>query len=149
MWTTPLIYQVQTQGMTVARSKTFPNLSHIREVYGTVWANRPTEYSDDQDACLQHAGWHFSSIGSSSDVATKLTSFAHNELAYQADTIDVDKLIAENKTSLRPDARFEAVVLDDYFPQTIVDNRDKYKNLIIANATTSAKDILPCPVLVS
>jgi hypothetical protein len=148
MWTTPLIYQVQTQGMTVARSKTFPNLSHIREIYGTVWANRPIEYSDDQDACLQHAGWHFSSIGNSDFVANKLKSFAHNELAYQADTINVDSLIAENKTSLRPDARFEAVALDDYFPKTIVDNPELYKDLIITGATTSAKDLLPCPALV-
>jgi hypothetical protein len=144
MWTTPLIYQVQTQAMTVARCKTFPNLSHIREIYGTVWANRTNEYSDAQDHCLQHSGWHFSSIGTSEDVSKKLSSFAHSELAYQAGTIDVEKLIAENKTSLRDDARFEPVALDDYFPKTILDNQEKYKNLIIPNATVSAKDLLPC-----
>ena len=149
MWTTPLIYQVQTQGMTVARAKTFPNLSYIREQYGKIWANRDLEYSDDQDATLQHAGWHFSSIGNSQFVANKLQSFAHNELAYQAAFIDVDKLIAENKTSLRADAKFEPVILDDYFPKTIMDNQEKYQNLIADGGTKSAKDILPCLALVS
>lgn len=148
MWTTPLIYQVQTQGMTVARAKTFPNLSYIREMYGKVWADRTIEYSDDQDACLQHAGWHFSSIGNSDFVANKLKNFAHNELAYQAATINVDELINNNKTSLRPDARFNAVPLDNYFPKTIVDNQEKYKDLIIPCVGTSIKELLPCPALV-
>ena len=146
MWTTPLIYQVQTQAMTVERAKTYRDLSYIREIYGTCWANRPNVYSDDQDFCLQHAGWHFSSLGNNDFVANKLRSFAHSELAHQADTIDIEQLIAENKTSLRPDARFDPVKLDDYFPQALLKNKENYKHLIIENADQSVMEKLACLV---
>jgi hypothetical protein len=144
MWTTPLIYQVQTQGMTVERAVSFPNFSYIREIYGTCWANRPTVYSDNQEKCLQHAGWHFSSLGDSKDVANKYRSFAHSELEWKADSIDVESLIAENKTSIGPNHRFEPVMLDDYFPKTILENQEKYKKYIIEGATKSAKELLSC-----
>ena len=143
MWVSPLIYQVQGQAFTVERSKEFQNFTHIREIYGANWANRPIVYDNGIELCLQHSGWHFSSLGDTSFVANKLKNFAHSEKAYQADTLDVDDLIAKNKTNIIPDARFEAVKLDDYFPKTILENQEKYKNYIITDANKSAKDILP------
>lgn len=147
MWVEPLIYQIQAVAATAQRMSSFSSFSDIREGYGThVLANRPVVYDDGADLTLQHAGWHFSSLGNSEFVANKLRSFAHNELAYQADTINVDKLIADNKSSLRPDARFEAVILDDYFPKSLIDNKEKYQHLILEGAGESVmhklKDVL-------
>jgi beta-1,4-mannosyl-glycoprotein beta-1,4-N-acetylglucosaminyltransferase len=143
MWVEPLIYQIQTVAATAQRLVGFDTFSNIREGYGThVLANRPCVYDDGVDLFLQHAGWHFSSLGNSEFVANKLKSFAHSELAYQADSINVDELIANNKSSLRPNARFEAVILDDYFPKSLLDNRDRYQHLILDGATESAMNKL-------
>jgi Glycosyltransferase family 17 len=143
MWVEPLIYQIQTVAATAQRMASFSSFSDIREGYGThVLANRPIVYDDGVDLTLQHAGWHFSSLGNSEFVANKLKSFAHSELAYQADSINVDELIANNKSSLRPDARFEAVILDDYFPKSLLDNRDRYQHLILNGAKESVMNKL-------
>jgi hypothetical protein len=147
MWTTPLIYQVQGQAVRMDRAAQFQNFTNIREHYGKLWADRSNVYDDGNDLCIQHGGWHFSSLGSSADVATKLLSFAHSELAYQAETIDVDKLIAENKTSINPNAKFEPVVLDNYFPKAITENTEQHKELIIQDATQTVMDKLECLAL--
>jgi beta-1,4-mannosyl-glycoprotein beta-1,4-N-acetylglucosaminyltransferase len=136
MWTEPLIYQVQGQAVRLNRASTeFKTCTNIREHYGANWANRPIDYDDGNEIALQHSGWHFSSLGSTKMVANKLENFAHNELAHQAATIDVDKLIAEGKTSINPNAKFEPVILDDYFPQTLLKNKEKYEHLILKDAT--------------
>lgn len=142
MWVSPLIYQVQGQAFTVERAATFRNFTQIREIYGANWANRPVIYDDGTEICLQHSGWHFSSLGDTSFVANKLRNFAHNEKAHQADTLDVDNLIANNKTNIIPDARFEAVVLDDYFPEYLVKNKERFNHLIIDNATDTIRNKL-------
>lgn len=144
MWTDPLIYQVQTQGMTVGTSKRWPNFSYIREVYGTCWANRPTVFSNEWEKCLQHAGWHFSSFGDSELVAAKYRSFAHREVEFLADTMNVDTYISQNKSPIELSKRFEAVVLDDYFPKTVLENQEKYQNYIIKDANKLIRDLLPC-----
>jgi len=146
MWTEPLIYQVQNQAMRGDRAASFRTFTNIREHYGANWANRPKVYDQDGEYCFQHAGWHFSSIGDSKHVANKLKTFAHSELAFQADSINVDQLIAENKTSLNPNAKFEAVKLDNYFPKSLLANKEKYQHLIIDEAKESAwvklKDVI-------
>jgi beta-1,4-mannosyl-glycoprotein beta-1,4-N-acetylglucosaminyltransferase len=142
MWTEPLIYQVQNQALRGTRAAMFNNFTHIREIYGANWANRPNIYDNGVEYCFQHAGWHFSSLGDSKHVANKLKTFAHSELAFQAETIDVDKLIAENKTSINANAKFEAVKLDEYFPKSLLANKEKYQHLIIADAEDTASNKL-------
>jgi beta-1,4-mannosyl-glycoprotein beta-1,4-N-acetylglucosaminyltransferase len=136
MWTHPQIYHVYPQAFTVARAATFKDFTDVREVYGANWAsgNRPMLYSDERDMCLQHGGWHFSSLGGTEVVANKYRNYAHNEMAWKADAINVDKLIAEGKTTIHETFTFAPVVLDNYFPQTILGNKEKYKNLILEGA---------------
>jgi len=41
------------------------------------------------------------------------------------------------------DYRFTPVTLDDYFPKTVIKNIEEFKDKIITEATTSARQYLP------
>lgn len=92
------------------------------------------EHDDGQVKIYEHAGWHFTYLGDTDWIKTKLKSFAHTELNKQEvlDQIDVDKMIQHgvgfNPLDHRP---FVQVALDNYFPETIVQDQEKYKNYII------------------
>jgi hypothetical protein len=73
-------------------------------------------------------------MGDSEWIKTKLRSFAHTELNKEEvlDKIDVeemmDKGVGFNPLDSRP---FVKVALDDYFPKTILNNQEKYKDFIV------------------
>jgi hypothetical protein len=91
---------------------------------------------------LHHAGWHFSWIGNDEFVKEKLKSFSHSELNIPSivDNIDVEKSIARGRDHFRPNEVWGPVKLDDYFPKTILDNQEKYKDLIVQGGTKSVLD---------
>lgn len=141
MWTQPLIFQVQGQAFTIARAKTFPNLSWSREVYGRVWVDRSKEYDDGVEKCYTHAGWHFSSLGDSKHVANKLLNVA-DYFTEEAKTINIDTLIDQRTSQVVKGSKFEPVVLDDYFPKYIVENQDRYKDFILTDGTETVLEKL-------
>jgi hypothetical protein len=129
------------QAIRVSRIKDFPTLSYIRETYGCCWANRPRIYDDGNEMIFQHGGWHFSSLGNNEFVANKLRNVADYFLE-EANSIDVNKLIDANTSQVKENSEFKPVILDSYFPKTILNNQEKYKDLIIPNAETTIMDIL-------
>lgn len=92
------------------------------------------EYDDGQIKMYEHAGWHFTYLGDTDWVKTKLQSFAHTELNKPEvlENINVEQMINAgvgfNPLDNRP---FVKVALTDYFPETIVKNQDRYKEYII------------------
>ena len=142
MWIKPLMFQVNGQAYTVEWAKKFPNINYIRETHGGIWTSRTKMYDDRVDMCFPHAGWHFSSMGNSNDVITKFISGAGHE-SYDLSKVDVDSLIKQGKSMLWGDrSGFMPVKLDDYFPKTILQNKEKYKHLILEGATESALEKL-------
>ena len=95
---------------------------------------------------LDHAGWHFSYLGDDKHAVHKLQNFAHTEqnVPEIIDVFSIDRMI---RTKTGPDPKdvekFEYVKLDDYFPKCIVDNQEKYKDLIIPDAQFVIADFWP------
>ena len=95
---------------------------------------------------LDHAGWHFSYLGNDSNAVHKIQNFAHTEQNTPeiVNSFSIDRMI-QNKCGPNPTdvEKFEYVILDDYFPKCIVDNQEKYKDLIIPNASVSIFNFYP------
>lgn len=94
----------------------------------------PYEYEDENFKIYEHAGWHFTYLGDTEWVKNKLKSFAHTELNNDEvlSRIDVEDMmnrgVGFNPLDTRP---FVKVALDEYFPKTILNNKEKYKHYII------------------
>jgi beta-1,4-mannosyl-glycoprotein beta-1,4-N-acetylglucosaminyltransferase len=132
MWIYVQPYQVYAMAVKVKRLvSSFQSLDQARVQHGGQWPNRPLEYDDGHDLAIQHGGWHFSSLGDTDHVKNKYRQYAHNEKQETIEAIDVEKYIAENKTSIGSDHIFQPVVLDEYFPKTILNNKEKYKKFIL------------------
>ena len=54
--------------------------------------------------------------------------------------IDVEKSIARGRDHFRPNEIWGPVKLDEYFPKTILNNQDKYKDYIVQGGTKSVLD---------
>jgi hypothetical protein len=141
MWIYSQPYHIYAMAAKVSRiTSEFRSLDDLRVRHGGVWANRPVEYDDGADLSIQHGGWHFSSLGSTDFVKNKYRNYAHNEKQGMIEQIDVEKYIAENRTSVGPEHVFQSVVINNYFPQAIVDNQDKYNDYILPGATETVMD---------
>jgi hypothetical protein len=92
------------------------------------------EYDDGRIKMYEHAGWHFTYMGDTEWVKNKLKSFAHTELNKPEilAQVDVNEMMERgvgfNPLDPRP---FVKVALDDYFPKTILTNKDHYKDFIV------------------
>ena len=105
----------------------------------------PHDYADQNLLTIQHGGWHFTYLGNTEHAANKLRNFAHQESNHWADKIDVEEIILR-KGGFDPNypEHFEYITLDDYFPKTVLNNVDRWKQYLLQDvATTSIKDILP------
>lgn len=107
--------------------------------------NLPFNYDDGQVKIYEHSGWHFTYLGNTEWIKKKIKSFAHTELNKEdvLNRIDVDTMI-EKGVGFNPlDARkFSKVLLDDYFPKTILENKQRYKHYILDDASLSARSFL-------
>jgi hypothetical protein len=123
----------------VTRGRAYTNAQQERE-YTFFWNAKPPE-----TVFVDHGGWHFTYLGDDQHAITKIQNFAHTE----TDTPDMIKRhniawFIENKYGHHgPNnaERFEAVDLDDYFPECIVSNKEKYQSVIIPGAALKATDM--------
>jgi hypothetical protein len=109
--------------------------------------DKPYQYQDDGCEVIEHGGWQFSNLGDNEFMKNKLRSFAHAEVNYPEylEQVDIDASIAEGLGVGRKfeQQEWQPVKIDSYFPDTLVNNLDKYKTFILNNATINALDILP------
>jgi len=117
--------------MIVTRAKVFIDPEQERD-YTHEWLPRPPDYVH-----LDHAGWHFSYLGDNDNAIHKIQNFAHTEqnIPEIVDVFNIDRMI-RNKCGPNPAdvEKFEYVQMDDYFPKFVLDNLDRYKDLIIPDA---------------
>jgi hypothetical protein len=103
--------------------------------------------SDDGKVKIyEHAGWHFTYLGDSDWIKDKIKSFAHIELNKEdiLEKINVEEMIQQGVGFNPLDTRkFVKVTLDDYFPLTIKNNQDIFKQFIATDAKHSATNFLP------
>lgn len=108
----------------------------------------PLNFKDDNVQIVEHAGWHFTYLGNEDFARSKIQSFAHDETNQPEilDQLDIEDSIQRGVGIIRTnnDYRFATVHLDDYFPKTVINNIDSYKDKIIFDtAAPSARQYLP------
>ena len=128
------------------RRKFLQTPQRVRDM-GVSLMQRPWDYNDGQQCSIPHAGWHFSYFGNEDHVRNKIKSFAHQETNndYILNQIDLNDIF-KNKRGLDANIKtekFEIVEVDEYFPNTVINNLEKYSNFIIPNAEANVLDFLP------
>lgn len=106
-------------------------------------------HSDGNLEIVEHAGWHFTYLGTEDFARSKIQSFAHSETNKPEilDQLDIEDSIRKGTGIIRTnhDYLFAPVTVDDYMPATIVDNLAEFAlHLIVpANGAHSARHYLP------
>ena len=128
----------------VTRASEFTDAQRERE-FTFNRSNLPIVDTNTNSVIIDHGGWHWTYFGHNDFAANKLKNFAHAESKGLADTVDVDYMIANKVGFLGFNyvERFEYVEVDDYFPRVIVENLEKYQDMIVPNATHSVYDFYP------
>jgi len=105
------------------------------------------QYNDGMIKIVEHAGWHFTYLGGDEFAKNKIQSFAHSDdnRPEVLDQINIEESIRLGRGIKldNPDYLFSPVKLDDYLPNTVVQNQVKYKDYILPEAVKSARDLLP------
>ncbi len=124
--------------------KNFTTPQEIRNL--THWASAQVEdFANDQVMTIQHAGWHFTYLGNTDHAKNKLLNFAHQESNYLADTIDIDAFMKLKKgiDPNNPNESFEIIELDDYFPEAVLADKEKYSAYIANGESVNIKNFVP------
>ena len=79
---------------------------------------------------IENAGWHWSFLGDADNVRLKLASYEHTENNISSNIDNMEQRIHEGMDPLGRSNRLEAVAIDDTFPEYIVQNQEKYSDLI-------------------
>jgi hypothetical protein len=134
------IYDIVKQpNIMVTRARCYTNAQQERE-YTFPWVQKPENL-----VFIDHAGWHFTYFGDNNHAITKIQNFAHTE----TDTPDMIarhnvEWFVQNKCGhhgpTHPE-RFEYVVVDEYFPDCITQNLDKWKHMIVPDAAFHVTDL--------
>jgi hypothetical protein len=99
----------------------------------------PWQHLPENVSFISHGGWHWCSIGDDAHGVLKLQSFSHTEANVPEiiDNFDINKFV-QNKTSHeRPGQYFEPVIIDDYYPEYVINNLEKFKEYVITSAQLS------------
>jgi|APCry1669191860_1035381.scaffolds.fasta_scaffold00066_22 hypothetical protein len=95
---------------------------------------------------LHHAGWHFGWMGDENFAKYKVKSFSHNEYnqPHVIENFNIEKHISDGTDHIRPhNVTWHTVNLDEYFPKIILDNKEKYANLILPDSGKTVQDYWP------
>jgi len=99
-------------------------------------------YNDGTVHLVEHAGWHFTYLGTEEFARTKIQSFAHTETNRPEiiDQLNIEDSIRKGTGIIRTDKdyRFNPVMMDDYMPV-----HAKNPDYIISDAGVSARNYLP------
>jgi hypothetical protein len=107
----------------------------------------PYQFKNDGCEVIEHGGWQFSNLGDSEWLKDKARNFAHSEINTPefVESIDVDASIAAKRSWDRnlDSYTYEIVELDDYFPKTILNNKQQYQKYILDNPAVKTLALLP------
>ena len=131
MLVTQDVYQVWPAAIRYAALDTPENFRRERHALNSF----PANFRSPELALIEHAGWHFTYFGNEDFARNKLASFAHAESNRPEilNQLDIEDSINNGVGIIRTntDYRFAAVEVDNYFPTTIVENIDQYRDRII------------------
>lgn len=137
---------VKQNNIVVTRGRVFTDPQNERS-FTFSSGGLPMHYATTDFCVIEHGGWHFTYFGQTDHAKNKIKNFAHAETNISAimDKLDVDYMVANKVGLLGFDyhERFEYIVVDEYFPQTILNNLEKYKDMIVPGATKTVYDFYP------
>ena len=81
---------------------------------------------------FENAGWHFNNILSPKDISLKLRTFAHSEFANEKFSAieTIEKKIKNRIDLFERGHKYEAIKIDNNFPDYLAKNIDKFKEFI-------------------
>jgi len=79
---------------------------------------------------VPQGGWHFTYLGGEEKIKTKLESFSHQEFNNDQIKSRILENVKSNRDIFYRPSNFVKVNLDDSFPRYILENKQKYQNLI-------------------
>lgn len=134
---------VMHNNIAVTRGRVYQNPQYERE-YLFPWTHKS---SSANIVTIKHSGWHFTYFGKTEFAINKIQNFAHAEtnIPKIIDKLNVDKMI-EHKVGIAWEEaidRFEYVKIDEYFPTTVLNDLNKYKDMIIPDAVASVYNFYP------
>jgi hypothetical protein len=134
------IYNPSRHGIImVTRGRAFINPQQERE-FSFFWNKKPENTVE-----VDHGGWHFTYFGNNEHCLNKIRNFAHTEQNDPkiVNKFDIDWMIRNKYGHNGADdvERYEYVKVDGYFPKCIIENLERYKNMIIPDAAFSVWDL--------
>ena len=87
---------------------------------------------DKRNLQIINGGWHFSYMQTPSQILNKIKSFSHGE--YNNENLSeksIQKKILSNEDIFGRGIRLEKIIIDNTFPEYIIQNLDKYSDWII------------------
>lgn len=131
----------------VTRGRAFMTPQAEREITFP-WVPDPV---DADYVYINHGGWHFSYFGKTDFARNKIQSFAHTEsnIPQVVDNIDVDEMIKRRVGIYweEGDERFQPMKVNDYFPQTVINNPERWADMIVQDAEFEVYDFYPDVIL--
>ena len=100
--------------------------------YGLSYARFRLSRLEKAWARIEHAGWHFSSVGDAQRIAGKFANYAHQERALDPhrDSLEIEKLLAELKAGRVQDG-WERCEIDDSFPAYVREHQRELADIIL------------------
>lgn len=110
------------------------------------FVDAPYQFSNAGCEVIEHGGWHFGYMGDSNWLLNKAQSFAHQEVnnpEFLAQIDPEESIKAGTSWDRNSNDKYAVVELDNYFPNALINNREKYQKFILDNPTTTALALLP------
>lgn len=151
MWTDPLQHTLQNLAATKAKSLQYNNYSDMRHYALQHPFQRPEGWNRDRELVVHHAGWHFTTMGDGNHAANKMKEFAHIEFRREdlfgdfTKKYDVEGQIAKNAGPIGLEhhcKRVDPVILDEYFPKYILENKERWSHHILTTGVKTVEDFL-------
>jgi hypothetical protein len=122
--------------------KDLTSLQELRNLMVS-WAYRqPYDFNDATVRTIQHSGWHFTYFGDTEQIDKKLLNFSHTEGQRLVGTYNIEDMISK-RICWDAGVYYEHIAMDEYFPKTVMNNLERWKEYIVPNANISIKDYVP------
>ena len=128
-------YESPWEGTRVVKKKNLNSIDFLRQKV-LIKNLRYNYFRFDKEKNIQifkNAGWHFNNIMSEKDISLKLKTFAHSEFSHKKFSSPkvIKQKIIEKIDLFNRGHKYQAVKLDNKFPEYVRKNKTKFKKFII------------------
>ena len=128
-------YESPWEGTRVCRRKDLKSIDYMRQKIKVknLTSSSWKLYKEKSIEVIENGGWHFNSLLNPKEISKKLKTFAHNEFSGKkySDLLVIEKNIEQKQDLFGRGYKYEAVQIDNSFPDFLIKNLIKFKNFII------------------